>query len=121
MALVYLDTSNIDLLSKLRQRNRDRFVSFLAKWRELNCTLAISGVHIFELRRYGDSSGREARYQLLEDLCPIRCQSSSIDNLEILCALSHHREELGLKDSTNELGEAFPMRFNTAAELSEIR
>jgi hypothetical protein len=121
MALIYPDTSNIDLLSKIRQQDRARFNAFLEKWKELNCTLAISGTHIFELRRYADSSAREARYQLFEELCPIRCQSSSIDTLEIVHALRNHRDELCLKDSTDEIIEAFSMRFNTPAEVSEMR
>lgn len=121
MALIYPDTSNIDLLSKIRQQDRARFAVFLEKWKELDCTLAISGAHIFELRRYADSSAREARYQLLEELCPIRCQSSSIDRLEIVRALSNHRDELGLKDSIDQIIEAFPMLFNTPAEVSEMR
>jgi DNA-binding Lrp family transcriptional regulator len=121
MALIYLDTSNIDLLSKIRQQDRERFVAFQKKWKELNCTLAISGWHIFELRRYADSSAREGRYQLLEELCPIRCQSSLIDTIEIVRALRKHSDELGLKDSTEEIVEAFSVHFNTAAEVAEMR
>ncbi len=34
--------------------------------------------------------------QLLEELYPIRCQLSSIDNQEIIGALNFHKEELGL-------------------------
>jgi hypothetical protein len=120
MLLIYLDTSNIDLLSKLRQQDRSRFATFLSKWRGSNCTLALSGTHLFELRRYGDAGARESRYQLLEELYPIRCQTDSIDNMELLLALRRHGDQLGIA-STAQAAEPFPLRLDTPAEVSELR
>jgi hypothetical protein len=121
MTLVYLDTSNIHLLTTLRRKDNARFTSFLERWRGLSCTLALSNVHLFELRRYGDASARDERYQLLEDLCPIRFQSESMDGVEILRALSKHRDTLGLDYPADQLVEAFPKFLHTPTEVSQIR
>jgi hypothetical protein len=75
----------------------------------LNCTLAISGWHIFELRRYADSSAREERYQLLKELCPIRCQSSPIDSHKR--ANERERRQRGANPAAEVLKSLAVLRF----------
>jgi len=72
LSLVFLDTSQIDLLEKARRGDPLRYSSFRDTWKRRGCTLVLTLAQEGELRRYQDASRREGRHQVLADLAPIR-------------------------------------------------
>lgn len=92
MSLVYLDTSQIHLLSKERVQNKERFSNFLKMWKDNHCVLALSRIHLFEICRYDDPAMRQLRYRLFEDLVPLRCEFEFLEHREIILALSRDSE-----------------------------
>ncbi len=82
MKLVYLDTSNLSLLSETRQKFPERFQSFLKTWRKQNYILALSEANIFEIARKGFN---KSRYDLLTEMRPIRFEGRTFPK-EIISA-----------------------------------
>ena len=66
MKLVYLDTSNIALLTKLKKDSPKRLKKFLDLWFENKLSLALSDVHLFEIMRYDSKAERQSRFDLIE-------------------------------------------------------
>ncbi|HEU4558306.1 MAG TPA: hypothetical protein VFS20_10665, partial [Longimicrobium sp.] len=71
MPLIYLDSSNISLLSHARSKHPEKYVAFVQRWRSHESALALSYAHIWELRQYGGFWERHRRHKVLMDLCPI--------------------------------------------------
>lgn len=86
MNRIYLDTSNIALLTKIKENDSQRFQRFLNKWRSKNFILAISNAHLFEIMRHSSTEERVARFNLLENLLPIRYEPLVVEK-EIILAL----------------------------------
>ena len=86
MKLIYLDTSNLALLTRIKEKESDRFQKFCDKWKKKKLILAISKAHLFEIVRHGSEEEIEARYRLLESLLPIRVEMK-VQNKEIVSAL----------------------------------
>ena len=95
MPVIYLDTSHLHLLAEVRRTNQDRFSQFIAVWKERHCTLALTMTHIQEICRYKAQVGREARYDLLKDLLPIRCDLVLAEDVPAALRLLHNREIYG--------------------------
>lgn len=72
MSLIFLDTPQIDLLERVRRSDPVRYRSFLDTWKGRGCVLVLTSAHAGELRRHGNPSRREGRYQVMADLAPIR-------------------------------------------------
>jgi len=72
LALVSLDTPQFHLLERVRRIDPVRYFSFRDTWRSRGCTLVFTMAQASELGRYGNTPRREARYQLIADLAPIR-------------------------------------------------
>jgi hypothetical protein len=67
--LVYLDTANFAVYAGARNRHRSQFRT---QWRRAKATLALSFIHIIEIRQHADDAERRARYEALRDFLPIR-------------------------------------------------
>lgn len=124
---IYLDNSHLHLLSELRRTNAARFASFLKIWTTHRCVLVLSQAHLSEISRYEDEIRREARFDFLETLMPIRSDLPigdgtpqlflSLTNREIFNALVN-RGVISLKDPTlAHLAYAFP---NTLSSRNDI-
>jgi hypothetical protein len=72
MSLVYLDTSHFSQLAQLRDKDPLRYNRFLSVWRAKTAELALSRIHVQELRRHADRSVRASRLGLIRELRPIR-------------------------------------------------
>lgn len=72
MSLISLDTPQIHLLERVRRNDPVRYSSFRGTWNRRGHILVFTTTQAGELRRYENASGREARYQVLADLTPIR-------------------------------------------------
>lgn len=72
MSLILLDTPQIHLLERARRSDPVRYSSFRDSWKGRGCTLVFTMAQASELGRYGNTSRREGRYQVLADLAPIR-------------------------------------------------
>ncbi len=72
VSLIFLDTPQIDLLERVRRSDRLRYSSFRDTWKRRGCTLVLTLAQEGELGRYSNDARREARYQVLADLAPIR-------------------------------------------------
>jgi hypothetical protein len=94
MPLVYLDTSHLSWLAQLRLKEPDRFEQFLSRWRAVSAELALSRVHLQELRRHRDDTTRETRYQLLSDLQPLRIENAPSDDVPAWYVSFHKRDAL---------------------------
>lgn len=94
MPLVYLDTSHLVMLAKLRNEDATKFGNFRTRWRRLGVELALSRVHIHELRRHDDPATREARMELLADLSPVRLDSPLNNSVPSQLQLLPKREAL---------------------------
>jgi hypothetical protein len=70
--LIFLDTPQIALLEETLRIDPVRYSSFCGAWKQREYTLVFTGAQAGELARYEDASRREARYQVLADLAPIR-------------------------------------------------
>src|SRR2546422_4738569 len=93
--LVYLDHSHLVLLADTAAQSTSDFGAFLAFWRSRALTLALSRVHLIEMRRHADPATRERRYRLLEYFTPFRSDigprseyPNSVRELEITAALA---------------------------------
>lgn len=72
MKLVYLDTSNLALLSKIQGKSPIQLQAFINNWRSKKYTLAISEAHLFEIVRHGSDIEKKSRFDLLKLLLPFR-------------------------------------------------
>lgn len=72
MPLIFLDTPQIALLEETLRIDPVRYSSFCGAWKQRGYALVFTGAQAGELARYEDASRREARYQVLADLAPIR-------------------------------------------------
>lgn len=88
MKSIYLDTSNIALLTKIQNKSPERFQSFHDLWVKNNLVLALSKAHFFEIVRHGSQEEIELRFNLIENLLPIRTEMSLL-NKEILLAFTN--------------------------------
>src|SRR5688572_25170930 len=86
MNLVYLDTSNLALLSKIKDESPKQFQSFMEKWHSKNYTLGVSEAHIFEIVRHGSVLERNSRFALLKTMLPVRFERGIFPK-EIIIAL----------------------------------
>ena len=118
MKLIYLDTSNVALLTKIQTKSPTRLQNFLSLWRDSDFTLALSDAHFFEIMRYNSEAERNSRFDLIEKLLPIRIEKKLIDN-EILLAFINK----GIFTFSSEGVELRPQPFSqiieTPQQLSE--
>jgi hypothetical protein len=70
--LVYLDSSNIIHLTDARSKERAAYDDALSAWRGAGATLALSRVHLVELRAHDDAETRAERVRTIQDLLPVR-------------------------------------------------
>ncbi len=87
MKLIYLDTSNLILLSQEMQSNPSRFDKFLVKWRESENILALSQIHLIELLQAKFQNTRTAHFNLLNYLLPLRYESENFFEREVMIGL----------------------------------
>jgi len=87
MKLIYLDTSHIALLSKEWENQSASIINFIAKWRSFDHVLALSTIHLAEISEHKSEETRSLRYSFLEKLLPIRFETGSFFEKEILSAL----------------------------------
>jgi hypothetical protein len=130
MPLIYLDTSNISLLSHARLKEPERYGTFLRRWRSRDCALAVSYAHLWELRQYGGLWERHRRHKVLMDLRPIHTDLNVLGpplaygtpvEREILKAFPR---SLGVSIPVRprtELTEALPFRLTTPEEVRRLR
>lgn len=85
MKSIYLDTSNIALLTKVQAETPEKFDTFRQSWIKNNLVLALSKAHFFEIARHGSQEEIQLRFKLIEDLLPIRSEMNLL-NKEILLA-----------------------------------
>ena len=135
MALIYLDTSNHDVLERTLRTDPDRFAAFLATWRTLRCELVFSRTHLVELLRHGDPEVRSRRFDLLERLLPLKSDVVTRQPVPPRPVLLLEREVItalrdkGLVqfDSPNdddwfrEQNAIFPHRWTTASDVDIAR
>ena len=81
MALISLDTPQFHLLERVRRIDPVCYSSFRDTWRRRGCTLVVTMAQAFELGRYGNAPRREARYQVLTDLAPIRTDLFDLEHM----------------------------------------
>ena len=86
MKRVYLDTSNIALLTRIKENNPARFQNFLYEWKYRKYILSLSNAHFFEIMRHNSEEERTARFNLIESFIPIRLEQKLSEN-EIILAL----------------------------------
>lgn len=79
--IIYLDNSHLHLLSEIKRNDAPRFMKFMQVWASQKCTLALSQIHLYEITRYKDQDKKEARFDLLEELLPIHCDVSFVDEV----------------------------------------
>ncbi len=72
MSLIMLDTPQLHLLERVRRIDPIRYSSFRDTWKRRGCTVVFTRAQASELGRYGNTVRRQARYQVLADLAPIR-------------------------------------------------
>jgi len=72
VSLVFLDTSQVSLLEESRRTDPSGYLSFLAGWKRRGCALVLTMTQAGELTRYSDALRRNARYEVLADLGPVR-------------------------------------------------
>jgi hypothetical protein len=132
---IYLDTSRLDLLARVRRSNADRYSRFRDVWLAANCELVVTRPHLLELRRHENAEVRERRYALFEDLTPVISDLARGDGIEGGPTLVLDREIVrayvltGRVSSTTEAGQAqlfawcsiFPWRFETAEAAGQLR
>jgi hypothetical protein len=78
--LIYLDTSHLASLAAVASNDPERYARFKTFWQRAGVQLALSRIHLHELRRHNDLSTRQRRWQLLADLAPIRSDLVLIDD-----------------------------------------
>jgi len=120
MSLVYLDTSQIHLLSKEKVQNKERFSNFLKTWKDNHCVLALSRIHLFEICRYDDPAMRQLRYRLFEDLVPLRCEFEFLEHREIILALSRDSEMSRIYGLAPEACAMFSESVNAQTDVQLI-
>ncbi len=86
MNRIYLDTSNIALLTCIKENDSTRFQKFLDEWNYRKYVLALSNAHFFEIMRCKFVKERTARFDLLERFFPVRIEHNLQEN-EIILAL----------------------------------
>lgn len=86
MERIYLDTSNLALLTRIRENDSVRFQKFLNKWNYRKYILCLSNAHFSEIMRHNSDDERKARFDLIESFIPIRLEQKLSEN-EIILAL----------------------------------
>lgn len=86
MERIYLDTSNIALLTRTKENDSIRFQRFLDEWNYRRYVLALSNAHFFEIMRHNSEEERKARFDLIESFIPVRVEQELTGN-EIILAL----------------------------------
>jgi hypothetical protein len=86
MSLVYLDTSNLARLTKVKENDPERFEWFLTRWKRRNYVLALSDSHFFEILRHGDPKERNNRFRIIDRFLPARFENSLTEK-EVTLAL----------------------------------
>jgi hypothetical protein len=76
MALIYLDTSHLSLLTRTYTNDPNRFRQFVAAWHSRGHVLAFSLFHLIEFRQHGDKQVRNSRYAVLNELLPFQLSIS---------------------------------------------
>lgn len=90
MKSIYLDTSNIALLTKIQTKSPKRFQIFRELWTKNNFVLALSRAHLFEIARHNSQEEIQLRFKLIEELLPIRVEMNLL-NKEIILAFINKR------------------------------
>lgn len=86
MERIYLDTSNLALLTRIRENDSVRFQKFLDEWNCRKYILCLSNAHFFEIMRHNSQEERKARFDLIESFVPVRVEQKLSEN-EIILAL----------------------------------
>ncbi len=87
MKRIYLDTSNLALLTRIRENDPIRFQNFLNEWNYRKYILALSNAHFFEIMRHNSQEERKARFDLIESFIPVRLEQRLSENEVILALL----------------------------------
>lgn len=87
MERIYLDTSNIALLTRIRENDSIRFQKFINEWNYRKYILALSNAHFFEIMRHNSDEERKARFDLIESFIPVRLEQRLSENEVILALL----------------------------------
>lgn len=137
--LVYLDTSNIIHLTDARAREPHVYADAVKAWRAADVTLALSRVHLVELRAHDVAETRAERVRVIQDLVPvrtdidvhphIRTRPLSMSEREILATvirdnvLSLPTEEIAAMSLRLPVRamEAFPLQWSDAPAVNALR
>lgn len=87
MKLIFLDTSNLILLSETKRTNPQRFEEFLAKGKSKESVLALTQTNLVELLKAKHQSTRISHFDFLNCLLPIRYESENFFEKETTLAL----------------------------------
>lgn len=87
MDRIYLDTSNIALLTQIRENDLNRFQKFLDEWNYRKYILALSNAHFFEIMRHNSDEERKARFDLIETFIPVRLEQKLSESEIVLASL----------------------------------
>lgn len=63
--LVYIDTSHLDMLERLRRADPARFTCFIERWTARGCVLVLSLHHAQELTQLADETSRQRRLDVI--------------------------------------------------------
>lgn len=132
--IVYLDTSHQHSLALLAAKEPTIFDEFVAWWGEAACTLAVTRLHLLEMRQHGDAKVRQGRLTLFELLAPVVSDvpntqeaspgPSSLQEREALRALiTSGRVGAGNAEGADRLVrwmEIFPGRYERPASVREL-
>lgn len=118
MALIFLDTPQIDVLETAQRTDPSGYHSFLESWTRLGCNLVFTSTMQSELRRYSDSTRRAGRYRVLTDLAPIRSDVNFRFEPVVPCTLIH-REIIASILSRGLVTEKGPSA-NQLAKLADV-
>lgn len=120
MKLVYLDTSNLILLSKVAKKERDQFESFMHEWRDRHFVLALSQINLVELLRATRSDTRQEHFDLLQYFLPFRFESENFFEREIIRVLLEKGWlKIGVRD-TETLTGFFAKEILDSTDLGTI-
>jgi len=126
--LVYLDHSHFVLLSEAALKAPEEFSTFVSAWHDQGLILALSRVHLMEMRRHADPAVRVQRYRLLEHFVPFRSEigpnaqnTQTIVEIEIRAALTRRLiEHFGIKDA-NVSVDIFGGMFSDVGDVQALK
>lgn len=84
MKLIYLDTSDFILLSNKKKTGDKLYTDFLLTWKNTDCVLALTQIHLVELLQAKHFETRSAHFELLKDFLPFRYESENFFEREIV-------------------------------------